>query len=86
MKSNYDFVIRRLKCYDNGYSRPNTSAYPPTFACRFCSVKQHQHLIALANEDGKVAVQNVNVKDKSILAEGMLGIFLFNTNTIRIII
>ncbi|XP_012271438.1 protein lethal(2)denticleless isoform X2 [Orussus abietinus] len=65
----YDFALYRLKCYrDDIYCgiSPNTNApdynpEPPIFVCRFSSVPGQEHILALANEDGKVALQNTAV-------------------------
>ncbi|XP_078037476.1 WD40 domain-containing protein denticleless [Augochlora pura] len=69
----YDIALYRLKCYQNDVYRgitPNTNALdfnpePPVFACRFCTTEGYEQIIALANEDGKVAIQDTNVKGVS---------------------
>ncbi|XP_031833344.1 WD40 domain-containing protein denticleless [Nomia melanderi] len=67
----YDIALYRLKCYQDDVYRgitPNTNALdfnpePPVFACRFCTTEGYEQIIALANEDGKIALQNTNVKE-----------------------
>ncbi|KAG7197445.1 hypothetical protein KM043_013296 [Ampulex compressa] len=38
---------------------------PPVFACRFCTTQGYEQILALANEDGKIALQNTNIKGGS---------------------
>lgn len=69
----YDVALYRLRCYkDDVYKgiTPNTDALdfnpePPVFACRFCTTKGYEQIIALANEDGKIALQDTNIKNMS---------------------
>ncbi|XP_043581570.1 protein lethal(2)denticleless [Bombus pyrosoma] len=69
----YDVALYRLKCYkDDVYKgiTPNTDALdfnpePPVFACRFCTTKGYEQIIALANEDGKIALQDTDIKSMS---------------------
>ncbi|XP_011637057.1 protein lethal(2)denticleless [Pogonomyrmex barbatus] len=68
----YDIALHRLKCYYNdvyhGISpNLNTADYnpdPPVFACHFCTTPGYEEILALANEDGKVAFQNTRIKNK----------------------
>ncbi|KAL0100334.1 hypothetical protein PUN28_019595 [Cardiocondyla obscurior] len=69
----YDIALYRLKCYYNdvyhGIS-PNLNAadpnpQPPVFACRFCTTPGYKEILALANEDGKIALQNTKIREKS---------------------
>jgi denticleless len=61
-----------LKCYSDDVYRgitPNVNApdfnpEPPVFACRFCTTPGYEEVLALANEDGKIALQNTKVKGK----------------------
>ncbi|XP_076654973.1 WD40 domain-containing protein denticleless [Halictus rubicundus] len=65
----YDIALYRLKCYQNDVYRgitPNTNALDynpesPVFACRFCTTEGYEEILALANEDGEIAIQNTNV-------------------------
>ncbi|XP_015431620.1 PREDICTED: protein lethal(2)denticleless isoform X2 [Dufourea novaeangliae] len=67
----YDIALYRLKCYQDDVYRgitPNTNALdfnpePPVFACRFCITEGYQQIIALANEDGKIALQDTSIKE-----------------------
>ena len=69
----YDVGLCRLKCYQDDVYRgitPNTDALdfnpePPVFACRFCITQGYEQIIALANEDGKIALQDTNVREMS---------------------
>lgn len=62
-----------MKCYhDDVYYgiTPNINAAdfnpaPPVFACRFCTTPGYEEIIALANEDGKIALQDTKVKGKN---------------------
>ncbi|KAK0095467.1 hypothetical protein PV326_008285 [Microctonus aethiopoides] len=65
-----DIAIKRLKCnYDDVYRgiTPNTSVSnfnqdSPIYACRFSNHQSYPDLVALANEDGRFAVQNTSHK------------------------
>ncbi|XP_066599319.1 protein lethal(2)denticleless isoform X2 [Prorops nasuta] len=69
----YDIALYRLKCYSCDVFRgitPNTNALdynpePPVFACRFCPTTGYEHILALANEDGKIALQNTVTRKES---------------------
>lgn len=65
----YDVALHRLKCYENDVYRginPNANANTdiyvesPAFACRFCTTQGYQQVIALANEDGRIALQDTS--------------------------
>ncbi|XP_026668356.1 protein lethal(2)denticleless isoform X2 [Ceratina calcarata] len=65
----YDVALYRLKCYENDVYRgivpnanANTDLYsePPAFACRFCTTQGYEQVIALANEDGRIALQDTS--------------------------
>ncbi|XP_044010229.1 protein lethal(2)denticleless-like [Aphidius gifuensis] len=69
----YDIALYRLKCHrDNIYHgiTPNTEAAdfnpkipkPPVFACKFSTTEKYGHILALANEDGKIALQDTSTK------------------------
>jgi denticleless len=70
--NSYDLAIKRLKCYDYDefcgiYPYNNGQSYnseSPVFACQFCCKANYQHLLALANEDGMIAVQDTRLKNK----------------------
>ncbi|XP_050464252.1 LOW QUALITY PROTEIN: protein lethal(2)denticleless [Cataglyphis hispanica] len=69
----YDIALCRLKCYNDDIYRgitPNVNApdfnpEPPVFACRFCTTPGYEEVLALANEDGKVALQDTKIKENS---------------------
>jgi len=68
----YDIALYRLKCYHNDVYRgitPNVNApdynpEPPVFACRFCTTPSYEQVLALANEDGKIALQDIKINNK----------------------
>lgn len=62
---NYDSILKRL-VVDGSESFyglqsagvvANFEQDPPIFACRFAEVPGQEHILALANEDGRVAIQ-----------------------------
>lgn len=82
MTADYDVALYRLKCYyDNVYrgispnaNAPDYNPEPPVFACRFCTTPGHEEVLALANEDGKVAFQDTKIKaDHNQPLEGKLA-------------
>ncbi|XP_015191632.1 PREDICTED: protein lethal(2)denticleless [Polistes dominula] len=68
----YDIALYRLKCLRNDLyhgisSNINAQHYnsvPPVFACRFCIKKGYEQILALANEDGRVALQDINIRKR----------------------
>lgn len=67
-RNTYDFAINSLTCYDyDDYcglypvntDRDNSS---PVFACQFCCKANYQHWIAVANEDGIIAIRDTGLK------------------------
>ncbi|XP_076297342.1 WD40 domain-containing protein denticleless [Lasioglossum baleicum] len=66
----YDIALYRLKCYQNDVYRgitPNANEIDynpesPVFACRFCTTEGYEEILALANEDGEIAIQNTNAQ------------------------
>lgn len=58
-----------MKCHEKDVYKgisPNTAApdfnaEPPVFACRFCEKSGFEDILAIANEDGKIAVQDTKV-------------------------
>lgn len=78
-----------MKCHnDDVYqgvaANTNTVDYnpkPPTFACEFSSAPGHEHIIALANEDGRIALQDTTLK--SITDEPLEGIQVFSSYKTR---
>ncbi|XP_012060071.1 PREDICTED: protein lethal(2)denticleless, partial [Atta cephalotes] len=75
MICDYDIALYRLKCYYDDVYRgitPNVNAVdynpePPVFACRFCTTPGYEEILALANEDGKVAFQDTKIKNENNL-------------------
>lgn len=61
----YDNVLKRLvvREEDSFYGLAAAGAEdPPIFACRFAEASGVEHILALANEDGRVAIQ-VSIAD-----------------------
>lgn len=62
---NYDSILRRMIVRSDEtfyglhahYMAPNFEQDPPIFACRFSEAAGYEHILALANEDGRVAIQ-----------------------------
>ncbi|XP_028041945.1 LOW QUALITY PROTEIN: protein lethal(2)denticleless [Bombyx mandarina] len=67
---NYDTVLKRLVVNSEesfyGLQSSNVVANfeqdPPIFACRFAETSGYEHILALANEDGKVAIQDTSTQ------------------------
>ncbi|XP_053612871.1 protein lethal(2)denticleless [Plodia interpunctella] len=63
---NYDIVLKRLvvDSEESFYGLQSSSIVPqfdhdpPIFACRFSEAHGYEHILAIANEDGKVAIQD----------------------------
>lgn len=61
----YDNILKRLvvdseESYyglQNANIPANFDQDPPIFACRFSEAPGYEHILALANEDGRVAIQ-----------------------------
>ena len=45
---------------------------PPIFSAKFANCKNYRHIIALANEDGKVALQDTNKQNENLGEENSL--------------
>uniref|UniRef100_A0A1B6MI94 Uncharacterized protein n=1 Tax=Graphocephala atropunctata TaxID=36148 RepID=A0A1B6MI94_9HEMI len=65
----YDLAIKMLKSYkwDEFKSLSpvqDSVGESPVFACRFCRIQGHEHLLALANEDGKIGIQDTKSASK----------------------
>ena len=67
----FDCVLSKLTCHqDDEYPGIlSTSNSAPSsellYACKFAQASGFEHILALANEDGKIALQNTNVVGKS---------------------
>ncbi|KAJ8684460.1 hypothetical protein QAD02_020252 [Eretmocerus hayati] len=67
---NSDIQLLRLKCYQEDIyhgvaANTNAADYnpmPPVFACKFSSAPGFEQTIALANEDGRIALQDTEFK------------------------
>ncbi|XP_055381821.1 protein lethal(2)denticleless [Condylostylus longicornis] len=68
---NYDFALTRL-CVSKedswrGITPSNYSLdynpEPPIFSAKFANCKNYRHILAIANEDGKIALQDTNKKN-----------------------
>jgi len=53
---------------------PQSAQYnpePPTYAMRFCPVPGHQHILGLANEDGRLAFQDTSKVNPKVPMKGL---------------
>ncbi|XP_026751951.2 protein lethal(2)denticleless [Galleria mellonella] len=65
---NYDSVLKRLVVgseesfygLNNAHVAIGFDQDPPIFACRFSEASGYEHILALANEDGRVAIQDTS--------------------------
>ncbi|GJQ81481.1 hypothetical protein Trydic_g14636 [Trypoxylus dichotomus] len=64
---NYDNAMERLRCtaneefkhlFPNEYSYLHNPVDSPIFACKFAQKRGQEHMLALANEDGKMAIHD----------------------------
>lgn len=66
-----DFLLSKLKCHQDDeypgiYSTSNSvPSSDLLYACKFAQLSGFENIVALANEDGKVALQDTNVNGKS---------------------
>ncbi|XP_044749254.1 protein lethal(2)denticleless [Coccinella septempunctata] len=67
----YEPYLERLRCLKNdSFTQiyPSVDLLPdsPIFACKFSERKNFEHILALANEDGKIGIQNVKKGEERI--------------------
>nr|XP_026486473.1 protein lethal(2)denticleless [Vanessa tameamea] len=75
---NYDNVLKRLSVQNEesfyglqtASSAANFDQDPPIFACRFSEAPGYEHILALANEDGRVAIQDTRSQKTASTLEG----------------
>ncbi|CAH0581678.1 unnamed protein product [Chrysodeixis includens] len=75
---NYDNILKRLlvdseESYyglQNANIPPSFDQDPPIFACRFSEAPGYEHILALANEDGRVAIQDTSTVTTASTLEG----------------
>ncbi|XP_075974413.1 WD40 domain-containing protein denticleless [Anticarsia gemmatalis] len=75
---NYDNILKRLVVDSEesfyGLQNANIAASfdqdPPIFACRFSEAPGYEHILALANEDGRVAIQDTSNLTTASTLEG----------------
>ncbi|XP_063822865.1 protein lethal(2)denticleless [Ostrinia nubilalis] len=75
---NYDNVLKRLVVngeesfygLQNSVPAANFDQDPPIFACRFSEAPGYEHILALANEDGRVAIQDTSSISSASTLEG----------------
>ncbi|CAH0406758.1 unnamed protein product [Chilo suppressalis] len=74
---NYDNVLKRLVVNSEesfyGLQSSALAAFdqdPPIFACRFSEAPGYEHILALANEDGRVAIQDTSTVTSARNLEG----------------
>ncbi|XP_038214997.1 protein lethal(2)denticleless [Zerene cesonia] len=70
---NYDNILKRFVVHseESYYGLQNAALPatfdqdPPIFACRFSEASGYEHILALANEDGRVAIQDTSTMSKA---------------------
>lgn len=75
---NYDNILKRLVVdseesfygLQNANIAPSFDRDPPIFACRFSEASGYEHILALANEDGRVAIQDTTNLTSASTLEG----------------
>ncbi|KAL0831664.1 hypothetical protein ABMA28_002436 [Loxostege sticticalis] len=75
---NYDNVLKRLVVngeesfygLQSAALAANFDQDPPIFACRFSEAPGYEHILALANEDGRVAIQDTSSVSSASTLEG----------------
>ncbi|CAK1600515.1 unnamed protein product [Parnassius mnemosyne] len=83
---NYDNILKRLvvNSEESFYGLQSTALAanfeqdPPIFACRFSEAAGYEHILALANEDGRVAIQDTS----NMKAAGALEGFQCHNNAV----
>ena len=46
---------------------------PPIFAAKFANCQNYRHILAIANEDGKIALQNTEIKNVEHIEKALEG-------------
>lgn len=76
VRKQYDIALSRLAAHKLDCWRgiapaqDNSEYHPPIFAAKFANNENQRHILAIANEDGRVAIQNTNNRsDDDIGAE-----------------
>ncbi|XP_013149045.1 PREDICTED: protein lethal(2)denticleless-like [Papilio polytes] len=66
---NYDNILKRLVVSDEEsfYGALSSEQDPPIFACRFAEAAGYEHILALANEDGRVVIQDTSSRRAAII-------------------
>ncbi|CAF4953094.1 unnamed protein product [Pieris macdunnoughi] len=75
---NYDNILKRFVVYeDESYYGLQSNAQAanfdqdsPIFACRFSEASGYEHIVALADEDGQVTIQDTSTASKANSLEG----------------
>lgn len=68
--TSYDTAIQRLKCkkqdeyYGMDVLASEEQCDPPIFACKFAQKSSYEHILALANEDGQIAIHNTENQER----------------------
>ncbi|CAK1540828.1 unnamed protein product [Leptosia nina] len=83
---NYDNILKRFVVNrdESFYGLQNTTQErsfeqdPPIFACRFSEAGGYEHILALANEDGKIAIQDTSNASTACTVES----YICHTNAI----
>ncbi|KAL4710629.1 hypothetical protein ACJJTC_003265 [Scirpophaga incertulas] len=69
-RTNYDIILKRLvvsgeESFYGLQSSAQVATFdqdPPIFACRFSEAPGYEHILALANENGRVAIQDISTE------------------------
>lgn len=46
---------------------------PPIFAAKFANCPNHRNILAIANEDGTVAIQNTDIQNDNAVEQPLVG-------------
>lgn len=74
VQKQYDIALSRLAAHNLDCWRgiapasDNSEYHPPIFAAKFANDDNHRHILAIANEDGRVAIQNTNNRSEDDLS------------------
>lgn len=74
----YDVVLSRLgvhqsDCWKAITPNGDSSQDSPILAAKFANCMAYRHFIAIANEDGQIAIQNTNLTNDSIEEQTVKG-------------
>lgn len=89
VRKQYDIALSRLAankldCWRGIAPATDNLEYdPPIFAAKFANNENHRNILAIANEDGRVAIQNTNNRsDDDINVEQPINGYQCHTNAV----